>query len=350
MSYIIGVGTWLPDLIRHNSAWPVNFGAKTKAEDRTFNDIQESEDPIAAAITARDLQLEASDPFLGCNERRVSVDHESTFTEAEACLRALEDAGVDPKDVDFVFSNAMVPDRISPPSASDVIQRIGATKAFGIGIDVACASAIVQMQLAHAYIEAGLAKYILLTQSHLLTRTMPLTHPASPGLGDGTSAFLMSKERGRGLKVRGFKYATHGDHYNSVCYVRTDDKPWWQEGGSFRLGTKDPAGCKYLMRETVCFGAKTIEGATQDAGVEVKDINTICSVQPRGFIPGAIAERLGLERKVAVTTYDRLAHLGVAGPIFNLKQARDNGQLGDCVALYAQGLGFARCAAILTQV
>lgn len=347
MSLITGIGVWLPDEIRYNSAWPANFGKKSKG-DRTFNDIRASADPLSAEITARDLQAESQDPFLGCEERRVTVTHNSVYTEAQACIRALADAGVDPMEVDFVISNAMVPDLISPPSASAVMEMIGAKNAIGIGIDAACASAIAQIQIADAYIRAGVAKHVLVTQSHLLTRTLPLSHPASPGLGDGTSAFLVSAF-GKGLHIKSVFGATHGEHYESVRYVREDDNPWWKKGGSFRLGTKNVEGCKYLMQETVSFGAKTIEEAARKGGVEVSSIDTICSVQPRGFIPHAIAERLGRPRDTAVTTYKHLGHLGVAGPIVNLLEARNQGKLGECVALYAQGLGFTRYAAILTK-
>ena len=54
----------------------------------------------------------------------------------------------------------------------------------------------------------------------------------------------------------------------------------------------------------------------------VARLGVVASVQPRGFIPPAIAERLGLSRASAVTTYDAIAHLGACGPVFNLARAR----------------------------
>jgi hypothetical protein len=46
----------------------------------------------------------------------------------------------------------------------------------------------------------------------------------------------------------------------------------------------------------------------------LRDLGVIASVQPRGFIPHAIAERLGLPRSCAVTTYEDIAHLGRLRP------------------------------------
>lgn len=349
-SVITGLGIWLPPQVRFNSAWPSTFGQDGKHADRTFNDIPPSEDAHAAAITERHLALEAKDPFLGCLSRRVAdVDILAMHAEAIAGYRALQDAGVDPKDVDIILSNAAVPDRIAPPSATGICDRIGATKAFGVGMDVACASALVQMQMAHAYIQSGQAKHVLLTQSHLLLKTLPLGHPASPGLGDGASAMVMSKG-GKGLQFRSAFGLTLGDHHESVCWVRHEhDNQWWQPGSAFRVGTRNIEGCKHLMRETVSFGAQTIASAAKRANIEVSSLDTIISVQPRGFIPHAIAERLGLSQAHAVSTYKYLGHLGGVGPVTNMIEARAMGRLGDRVAFYGQGTGFTRFATILTR-
>jgi len=63
--------------------------------------------------------------------------------------------------------------------------------------------------------------------------------------------------------------------------------------------------------------------------------------QPRGFIPHAIAERLGLPRSCAVTTYEDIAHLGACGPVFNLARARSLGRTprGALIGMYGQGAG-----------
>lgn len=353
---IIGIGSWLPEEIRTNDAWPSNFGERAHAPgDRTFNDIPESDDPTAAAILARDLAAESTDPFLGAKERRVAPEA-TTAAEAEthAARAALADAGVNGEDVDLVLSNSIVPDRVSLPSAVSVAHAVGAHRATALGIEALCASAVAQLDVARAYIDAGLAKVVLLTQSHLLLRTFPLAHPASPGLGDAATALVVAK--GSGLAVRATFGVTHGEHALSVTWVRgTDDEtdaPWWKGGGNFRLGSRAPAGAKYLMRETVSFGAATVQKAAERAGVDVERLAALASVQPRGFIPGAIAERLGLPRDRAVTTYDTIAHVGACGPVMNLDASRRLGRLtpGALVAVYAQGAGFTRYAAILEMI
>jgi 3-oxoacyl-[acyl-carrier-protein] synthase-3 len=348
---IVGIGTWLPETLRTNDAWTPAFAQRLHGGDRTFNDIPPSDDPQSATIVARDLAAEAGDPFLGAKVRRVA---EPTMTspeaEARAGMAALRDAGALPADVDLVLSYAVVPDDIGAVNPASVAHLIGAKRAVALGIEAACAAAVVQLDIARAYITAGLAKTVLLTQSHLLLRAMPMEHPATPGLGDGASAMVVA--RGNGFAIRSTFSVTHGEECESIAWMRSQGgtaPPWWKAGDDFRLGSRAPERVKWLMRDTVTYGADTIRAAADRASTPVADLGVIASVQPRGFIPGAIAERLGLPRSSAVTTYDAIAHLGACGPVFNLMRARHDHRTphGTLVALYGQGAGFTRAAAIL---
>jgi 3-oxoacyl-[acyl-carrier-protein] synthase-3 len=350
---IVGVGTWLPERVQDNTAWPEAFAQRALSTgDRTFNDIPASRDPVAAAILAHDLALEANDAFLGARLRH-RADDSVTAVDAEtwAAQVALAQAGIAPDQVDLVLSYGIVPDRITPSGAGAVAHRLGATRALAFGVDAACATAITQLEIAHAYIASGLANVVVLTQSHLMLRTVPLLHPAAPGLGDGATAMVVA--RGPGLAIRATYGVTHGEYMNAVAWVRgrddASDPPWWKQGGDLHIGSRVPEQAKLLMQETVSYGAETVRSVVTRAGVDVERIAVLASVQPRGFIPGAIAERLGLPRERAVTTYDVIAHVGASGPVFNLVRAQERGMLvpGAIIALYGQGAGFTRAAALL---
>jgi 3-oxoacyl-[acyl-carrier-protein] synthase-3 len=350
---IVGLGAFLPEEVRDNDYWPASFRERAgQIADRTFNDIPLPLDAEAAAIIERDLALEAHDPMLGTRLRHVADDAlSSAQAEAWAAEAALADAGLRAEQVDVLLSYAAVPDRIAPATGTRVAELIGARNAAVIPIDTACASALTQLDVARAYIDAGLAKIVLLTQSHLLLRALPRMHPATPGLGDAATALVVT--RGNGLTIRGGVSRSHGDHALSVTWVRgaddATDLPWWKAGGDMRLGSRNPDGAKFLMRETVSFGARTVHEVAQRAGFEVGEIEVLASVQPRGFIPHAIAERLGIGRARAVTTYDEVAHVGCCGPVLNLMKARREGLLkpGSVLALYGQGTGFTRAATLL---
>lgn len=349
---IAGLGVWYPNDVVTNAAWPEDFGSSVRGGDRTFNDIPEA-GGTAASITAQFLRQESCDPFLGAVERRRAGDETNALhAESEAALAAIADAELSPRDIDAIVSYSMVPDRLMPGTAGGIAHRLGAPHAMGFTIDAACATVIPQLMTAIGLVQAGMAKNVLVTQSHLLLRAFPMLHPAAPGLGDGATAFVVSKY-GR-WRVLATHLATHGQYADAVTWVRgekdgVEDAPWWQDGGNYRLGSCNRSQAKELMRDTIEFGAKTVREVAQHARIDVERITHLFSVQPRGWIPGAIARCLGLAPEVAVTTYEKYAHLGACGPIANWHEARQNDSLkpDSLIALYAQGAGFTRGAALI---
>jgi 3-oxoacyl-[acyl-carrier-protein] synthase III len=146
---------------------------------------------------------------------------------------------------------------------------------------------------------------------------------------------------------------THGEHYDSVLWCRSklaaEDTPWWEAGGPFFMGSHDAESTRQLMQDTVKVGATTVRELAERARFDVREIAALASVQPRRWVPGAIAEGLGLAPELAVSTYERYAHLGGAGAVLNLLEAREQGLLesGSLAVMYAQGAGFTRAAAAI---
>jgi 3-oxoacyl-[acyl-carrier-protein] synthase-3 len=352
---IAGLGQWFPERVRKNSDWPREFSAASRRRqgDRTLVEVGlRKESDRCRAIVAKYLDLEKDDPFLGGAERRIADPSASSAeAEAEAARRALSDAGQSAGDVDAIFSWALVPDFLMPSNACRVAHAIGATRAWALTVDAACASPVAQLTLAAGLIESGRARSVLLTQSHLATRTFPLAHPASPCVGDGATAMLVTASERPGLSSS--HSVTHGEHYDAVVWCRDKaaelDVPWWEAGGAFVMGSHDAEATHKLIDETIEIGVRTVRELGDKARFDVANIDMLASVQPRRWVPAAIAEGLGLPTRVAPQTYDRFAHLGGAGAVANLIAARDSGLLreGALVVMYAQGAGFTRGAVAL---
>jgi 3-oxoacyl-[acyl-carrier-protein] synthase-3 len=350
---ILGLGEWVPEAIRSNEDWPITFGQERASaeEDRILAEVNAKRDGSTAdQIVARYLKSEAGDPFLGTQRRRIAPD-DMTSCEAEtrAAKAALLDAGIEGKDVDVVLAYAAVPDHISPPSATRVAYNVGATNAYACGMHTACASAIVQMDLAASLIESGRARFALLCQSFLMTRVFPFEHPASPNIGDGATAIVVGPSEHPGILP---VYAvTSGEYYDSVVWRRRgeDNQRWYEAGGPMFLSTNDPQTARKLIQDTVTFGEQTVRAATAKCGLNLKEIDLFACVQPREWVPRAIAEAAGLSVDAAPTTFQERAHLGACGVVTNLIEARRRGILreGALVAMYGQGAGFTRAAGLL---
>jgi 3-oxoacyl-[acyl-carrier-protein] synthase-3 len=281
-----------------------------------------------------------------------------TAVEAErrAAMAALADAHVDPSDIDVILSYAVVPDRTVLPSGCKVGHLLGAKKAVAIGIESACATIVSQLLLAASLIESGRARTVLLTGSHLITRAFRMLHPASPSVGDAATAVVVGASERPGV-LSSFA-VTQGEYCDAVVWRRAkDESPWHQAGGAMFLGSSDSEAARQLVQDTVRYGADTVTEAARRSDVPLSSIRAFACVQPRGWIPGAIAETLGLAPNVVATTFDELAHLGPCGVVANLIEARRRGLLtpgrdgqAPLVCMYAQGAGFTRAAMLLRWV
>ncbi len=356
MAAVSGVGAWYPKEVRKNQDWPADFSTRAKASGhRTFNDIPSATDP-ALRVTEEFLRAEEGDPFLGAKERRIApLSVSSVDAETWAAEAALADAGLTADRIDCVISYSAVPDRPTPPAATAVAARLGIPSTLAWGMDAACATALVQIATATALVDSGQANHVLCTQSHLMLRTFPLMHPASPCLGDASTAIIVSRE-GR-WPILATSAISHGEHYRSVTWVREketavadpNDTPWWDAGGAFRVGSLDIEGAKALQRDTVAYGAESIESVLSKAAVDKERVGLLASAEPRGFIPKGILRVLGLPEGIAASVYETRGHLGASGCIANLEAAHRDGKTrgADLGVLYAQGAGFTRAAVLL---
>jgi len=350
-AFIAGLGVWYPDQVRRNSDWPSDFGHSSRQGDRLFNDIPQA--PGAAErITDEFLMQEASDPFLGAKERRVAPPSVSAVdAEVWAAERALSDAGARASDVDLVISYSVVPERLTPATACAVADRLGITRALAFGIDAACATALVQLDIAANWVETGRADTVLLTQSHLLLRAFPMLHPAAPGLGDAATAIVV-RRTGR-YRILATHAVTSGNYHDAVTWVRAaeEDTPWWLAGSEFRVGTRNREQAKVLQRDTVTYAARTVREVCERAGVDAERLRLLASVEPRGWVPVATARVLGLPADAVLSVYETRGHLGACGPIANLALGQESGrtQAAGFFGLYGQGAGFTRAAALLSM-
>ena len=196
---IVGIGTWLPETVRTNDAWPPSFRQNRQSAATERSTTSRLRRPLAAALVERDLSPKRTIRSSGRSGATSPTGALAADAEIAAAARALADARVAPADVDLVLSYSIVPDRLTPTAAPSLTASALASARL-LGVDAACASSITQLDVARAYIDSGLARVVLLVQSHLLLRAMPMEHPASPGLGDGATALVVT--RGAGLAIR----------------------------------------------------------------------------------------------------------------------------------------------------
>ena len=361
---ILGLGEWRPTTLRRNSDWPTEVvqGWVDRARADAMKSragVDDTALSVAPDLDAADrlsmagFMKDAEDPFLFTRERYVA-DDATTGAQAGAGAgrAALTDAGIDPKEIDVVITWDALPDRPGCPSAPKLAELVGATNAHAFDIQQACASVVSSLDLAAALIESGRARHVLLTQTHLSLRCIGFDGPMSVNVGDMATAIVVGPSEHPGILASHLR--SDGSFQNAVLLARgkddETDTPWFKAGGPFVFGTRDRALAQVMMKDTVKMGVLTIREACERGRVDPTTLDVICAPHPRRWIPGAIAQTLGLKDEQAPHTYETTAHLGGCGAVENLIEARRRGMLkdGSLVALYAQGQGMTRGAALVS--
>jgi 3-oxoacyl-[acyl-carrier-protein] synthase-3 len=104
---------------------------------------------------------------------------------AEAARRALEDAGIEPGEVDYLVVATMTPDHYFPGSGPLIQQRLGIAALPALDIRQQCAGFAYGMQTVDALIRSGLARTVLLVGADVHTSIMPFSKRTWEALLDG---------------------------------------------------------------------------------------------------------------------------------------------------------------------
>lgn len=216
----------------------VDSSSSSSSSDRIFNDLQASTNDQIAKLSAPFLAQEATDPFMGVKERRVAHPDETVARSTSVAARAaLEDAQLNPWDVDVVIANAVVPDYYPTQIAASVAHELKCGRnVVAFDIEAACASPLVALEIAQNMLNktssAATAtaddgpKVVLIVANHLMLRVQPMLHPACPGLGDGAAAWVVTTtcDGGPGLAVRSIVSQSQVGFHHAVRFVRQEPR------------------------------------------------------------------------------------------------------------------------------
>ena len=233
---------------------------------------------IAARIGVDDAWIQKR---TGIKSRRRALPNETLAEYATfAGRRALQDAGVDPRDVDLVLVATMTPDDITPNAAPVVANALGAENAGAIDIGAACSGWLAALRLAAGQVETGRADRVLVIGAELLTRITNFDDPKTAALfGDGAAAVLVGAE-GEG-DIGPIVLAADGSLGDRIT-ANHDDRVLVMDGHSTYM-----VAVKRLCEATVAAVAR--------AGLELEDVDLFVYHQARRSMaaPDARSDRRG---------------------------------------------------------
>ncbi len=353
---ILGFGFHLPAQIRENDFFAEAL--RTHASAQRARDILSIDRTTSGLATELPSEIAAAmaplkdDPFRGARRRRV-IDPvmEPSDMEAEACRRAMHNAGVSPKDIDVVMVASLVPDRLHPSNGPAVQDKCGLSNASAWGFELGCASFQPHLVAATALIRAGMYQRILLVYSCAVSRVLDYSTLTSTAFGDGAVAVVVG-EVPAGHGMLGHYARTDGSLREGVNYcpiVKGKPEPrWYEHEGPVRFCAVHPESGKRAGMLSTWFCKDACQGALASAGVDLGQVKLFVANQSIGWLVDACRRSLGLPAELAIDTFAEIGNIGAAAIPYNLHRAFLQGRIkdGDLALLYSPGAGLTRAAVV----
>jgi len=339
---ILGLGTFLPPIVRHNDWWPEDHVAVWR-EQRTaaragFAALEPTSDGMARVIAA--MREVSDDPFRGTVARHVMPDDMSSHDmEEQAARTAIERAGIAPGAIDVVLVHSTVPDHLMTNAACVVHRRLGLPRAcLALQTEASAYSFMHQLTLAEALIASGRARHALLVQSSATSRLIDPASPISPTFGDGATAAVVGPvSAGRGIIAHA--HFADGDYARALAAGVPGAH--WYDPGRVVLHVVDPIVERGVFLRTLDCAREAVSAVLERSRLTGREVDFFGVHQGTPWLRRLAQDHVGLGHARSVDTYARTAYLFAASIPLGLDLAQREGTLApdNLVVLFGGGSG-----------
>jgi len=297
-------------------------------------------------LTNKELEgyVETNDEWIrsrtGISERRILKDPDkgTSYMAEKAALEALEDAGVDAKDIDAIIVATVTPDYMFPATAALVQKRIGAENAYGFDLSAACSGFLFALSNGSMMIESGRAKKVLVIGADKMSAIVDFTDRTTCILfGDAAGAVVLEETNGDG--IIDFVQHTDGDE---ECLL------YQPAGGSLNPASEETVKNRmhYIRQDGRAVFKKATEGMA-DVSLEIMERNNLSADDVAWLVPhqanqriiSATARRMGLSEEKVMVNIGKYGNTTAATIPLCLYDWKDQLNDGDNIILSAFGGG-----------
>jgi len=304
-------------------------------------------------VTNKELEktIDTSDEWIvqrtGIKQRYIADPDETTVSLGTvAALDALQNAGLDVKDIDVIITATATPDHTFPASAVEIQNALGMKHGLAFDIAAVCSGFVFALTTADSYIRSGAAKRVLVIGSETFSRILDWNDRTTCVLfGDGAGAVILEAIDNAG---------TPEDRGIIVSKLRSDGqhvKKLYVDGGPST--TKTTGLLRMEGREVFKYAVGMINDVVEDCFKEAKisgvDLDWFIPHQANKRIIDASAKKLGIAENKVVITVDQHGNTSAASVPLALATAVRDGRVkrGDLILLEALGGGFTWGAILL---
>ncbi len=283
----------------------------------------------------------------GIERRHFAAEGETTSQMAvKAAQAALENAGMQVKDIDAIIVATTTPDLTFPSTATMVQHGLGMERGFAFDVQAVCAGFVFALVNANALIATGQANRILVIGAETFSRLLDMTDRSTCVLfGDGAGALILEAHAGTG---------TNEDRGILASDLNSDGRDrdmLFVDGGPSTTGTTGVVKMlgNQLFRRAVERLTETARHSLGKAGLSDNDIDWIVPHQANIRIIKGTAKKMGIPMERVIVTVQDHGNTSAASIPLALSVAQSEGKIkrGDLVLTEAIGGGLAWGSVVL---
>src|SRR6056297_4230135 len=332
-SYIAGIGHYLPEKVVTN-------------------------DDLARHMDTSDEWIQER---TGIRERRYAERHKETpvTLAANAAEVAMERAGTDKEEIDFIIFATLSPDYFFP-GCGVLLQReleIANTEIGALDVRNQCSCFIYALSVADQFIKTGMYKNVLVIGSENHSGGLDFTsrgRGVSVIFGDGAGAAVLTRSDHNGQGILSTHLHSEGKHALELSLKGPSTLHWVPE-----IIAENPQGDdipyypymngQFVFKNAVVRFSEVIKEGLDANGLEVKDIDMLIPHQANLRISQFIQHKFKLNDDQVHNNIQKYGNTTAASIPIALTEAWENGRIneGDTVVLAAFGSGFTWASAIM---
>jgi 3-oxoacyl-[acyl-carrier-protein] synthase-3 len=300
-------------------------------------------------VTNEDLKqyVDTSDEWIrertGIRERRMASTEEALSDIALPASRdALEQAGVEGKDIDLLIVATVTPDMAFPSTGAILADKLGAVDAAAYDLSAGCTGFMYALVQAYGMLVGGLARRALVVGGDLLSRILDWEDRSTLVLfGDGAGAVVLEAVPEQGFL--GFELGADGGGGESL----------WLPGSGSRIFADPDRFVKMNGREVFKFATRILVKSAEDVmercGVTIDDVDVYVPHQANMRIIDHATKKLGVPSEKVVINLDRYGNTSSGSIPLALADAAQDGRLrpGKLVLMTGMGAGLTWGSALI---
>jgi 3-oxoacyl-[acyl-carrier-protein] synthase III len=311
----------------------------------------------------------------GIEERRYATKHKETTSTmgAEAARIAIERAGIQKEDIDFIIFATLSPDYYFPGCGVLMQRELGITGTEVGALDIRnqCSGFVYGLSIADQFIKTGMYKNILLVGSEMHSMGLDYTddgRTVTVIFGDGAGAVVL-QPTGEGKGILTTHLHADGTHAEELAMINPGSH------GGYHLGVEKygyppadtPGGVfvtqkmmddnlyapnmtgQLVFKTAVVKFPQVIGEALAKVGLSPSDIDLLVPHQANLRISQFVQKTLGLPDEKVVNNIQKYGNTTAASIPIALCEAWESGRIkdGDLICLAAFGAGFTWGSALI---